>query len=332
MSHGPITRRTALRLAAGSGVLALAGCGNDASREGTRAREVARTSIAIDHASFYAPIDDLRALVRRRAAERGAAVLFSDDPSGAPAQAASLRRLTGADGGFGAVVVAPFDAGALAPIVRAARGRDIHVIGYVVPVPGQDASIAVDAEGAGRQLAEHAADWARRQGSRGAIVLTPPPTAVVPDPFLPYARTASTALVAALGKAGLDVAATVNALGRADATPAVAAARRAAPGTDVVLTWNDATALGAASALGDDAYVGGLCAPAVSGLAAFDALAGDGPLRCLVAPRLSELADALVDFPYALLGGAPGRTVTVPARRYTRRSAAAAAARGDYSG
>ncbi|MDR9372425.1 hypothetical protein Q5424_25230, partial [Conexibacter sp. JD483] len=52
-------------------------------------------------------------------------------------------------------------------------------------------------------------------------------------------------------------------------------------------------------------YAGGVGAPAIATAAALDALREDPVLRCLVAPRLRDLANALVDVPYALLRRRP---------------------------
>ena len=315
-----LTRREAV-IAAGGLAAALAGCGSGGSDEqGPQARDLARRSIAIDYASFYAPIDDLKRLVRARAAQRGASVLFSSDPSGGPAQLASLRKLTGTRSGFRAVVVAPFDAAAADPIVEAAVARGTDVISFITPLASQSAAISVDASAAARLLAADA----RRRGIDRVTLVAPPAVSPIPDPFLPYAKAASTALRTELARAQITVGSTVTALGAADATQAVGDAR-------AVLTWNDATALGAAKAVGRDGYVGALGAPAVTGRAALDALDGPGPLRCLVAPRLAALADALVDLPYALLHGGRETTAVVPAVRMTRGSAAARAARSDYA-
>jgi len=334
VSTEELGRREALlragRLVAGATLLGAAGCGSGPG-EGPQARDVARRSIAIDYASFYAPIEDLRRLVQERAKRRGALVLFSADPSGVAVQRTSLRKLTGETGGFRVVVVAAFDAAAVAPIVAAAVDRDVKVVSYVTPLAGQTAAISVDGAGAAGLLAADARAWAAANDARSALVVAPPERSPVPDPFLPYASGASRALVEALADGPLRVAATTRALGAPDGEQVVRAVRREHPNVDVVLTWNDATALGAAQALPRGGYVGALGAPAITGPAVFEALAGLGPLRCLVAPRLSQLADALVDLPLDLAQGGQARDRVVPLRVFHRRTDAARAALGDYA-
>ncbi len=331
---GALTRRGALaraaRMGAGAGLLGLAGCG-DVHRRGAEELATARSSIAIDHASFYAPIEDLRRLVQGEARRRDARVLFSADPSGAPAQQASLRRLTAADSGFRVVVVAPFDPTAVAPLLGAARGRGMDVVGLVTPVAHQSAAILVDGAGAAGLLAADAARWAGGHAGGGVLLVAPPARSPVPDPFHPYARGAAVALARAVEAAGLRVAGRVEALGAADAAPAVRGALAAHPGVRVVLTWNDATALGTAGVVRRADYVGALGAPAVTGRAALAALEGPGPLRCLVAPRLAALAEALVALPLGLLRGAAPRSTTLRAQTLVRGGAAARAARADYA-
>lgn len=330
-----LTRRELLASAAvGSAALGLAACGGGNRAAESQDRTVARRSIAIDHASYYAPYPDLVRLVQDQADRRGASVRFSEDPSGAPAQQASLRRLTGSRGGFGAVVIAAFDPHAIAPIVREAIDRGIEIVSYVTPLEQQTARIVVDARAAARRLVEDAARWAGRNGDGAprVLVIAPPDRAVVPDPFLPYARAASQAVRNEVAAAGLRVIATATALGRPDAREAVHAVRAAHPEMDVVLSWNDATALGAAEAMPPHGYVGALGAPAISGAAALRALEDGGPLRCLVAPRLSQLANALVDLPLALLRGEPPGSVVVPPAVFRRGSTAAhRAAQRDYA-
>jgi hypothetical protein len=80
-----------------------------------------------------------------------------------------------------------------------------------------------------------------------------------------------------------------------------------------VLCWNDLTAVGAAAAVNlRDIYVGGLGAPSLSGRSSITALRRRGPLRCLVAARVSDLANALVELPLALARGEKAGSRTVP--------------------
>lgn len=327
-----VTRRDALRLGLGAAAtLGLAGCGGrNGPLEGPHADAVARTSIAIDHASYYAPIQDLTRLVQARAHARDVSVLFSTDPAGSAAQVASLKGLTGERGGFRVVVVAPFDAAAVDPIARSAIERGLKIVSYITPLAHQTAAISVDPAAVARLLAEHAV---ARGGRRDVLLVAPPATSPIPDPFFPYARAAAAATARAAAAAGLRAVATITALGTPDAEQAVRAARAAHPGVDTVLAWNDATALGAARAVPADGYVGGLGAPAITTAAALRALDDDdgGPLRCLVAPRLSALADALVDLPSALLKGSTPPSGSVAPQRFTRGAQATRAALADYA-
>lgn len=337
MTPSALTRREALRRGAGLALLASGGlltaCGGDEPL-GPQAEAIARRSIAIDYASYYAPYPDLRRLVEARAHRRGALVRFSDDPSGAAAQAQSLRRLTGEHGGFRVVAVAPFDAAAVDPIAADAIGRGVKIVSHLVPLAHQTAAIAVDETRAAALLADHARAWARRSGrSGGVLIVGPPERAVVPDPFLPCSAKVRAALERELAPGALGDVATTTAVGEADAAQAVAAALRADPRIDVVLTTADTTALGAAQAIGgrEGGYVGAVAAAGISGPAALETLdGGTGPLRCLVAPRLRDLAHALVDVPLGLLRGARPSGLEVLAARLTPGSAEIDRFRSDY--
>lgn len=333
-------RRTLLRgaLRAGAGTAlglglpaALGGCGGGGQLN-TQSRAVAGRSIAIDYASYYAPIDDLRRLVLARARATGASVTFSDDPAGAPAQAASLRTLTGDRGGFRVVVIAAFDAATVEPIAAAALKRGIAIVSYVTPLRHQTALIEVDPARTGALLATNAAAWANAHvGGHGSVLLVVPPSGVsVPDPFVAGAARSEPAIRATLAarSPNLRIAATAAAYGTPDARQAVGQALSAHPDVGIVLCWNDATAVGAAGALRDRApagdhsrlYAGGQGAPAITTGAALTELGRDDVLRCLVAPRLRDLADALVDLPRAVLRNQPAQTLAPPVAVLTPRS------------
>jgi hypothetical protein len=295
-----VDRRTFLLGAAA----VVAGCGAGASdpKIGRQTKALARRSVAIDYASYYAPIEDVRRLVSARAEELHAEVTFSDDAAGVDAQVANLRRWTGDQGGFSVVAVAPFDRSAVEPIAAGAIERGVAIVGYVTELEHQSAAITVDRGRAGALLAADA-----RGHGGGVLLVRPPAQQEVPDPFAPGFADAEAAI-----RTTLDVRATVEAQAEADAQPAVAAALQGDPSLTTVLCWNDLTAIGAAVAAGRSRYVGGLGAPSLTGRAAIAALRRDGALQCLVAARLSDLADALVELPLALARGERAGSRPVP--------------------
>lgn len=331
------------RVAAGAvgasvGVALLAGCGsNRAAEDGAQSKQVKRTSIAIDYASYYPPIADIQRLATARAAAKGLAVTFSSDSAGAAAQAASLRTLTGARSGFGVVVVAPFDAAAAARAITPAQANGIKVVSYLQEVRGAAAAISVSPSAAATQLVTDAAG-ARDQTPKAAqrkrfLVVGAPATSPVPDPLAALGRASTAATVDALRTVGVIDPPTVTALGAADAEQAVRAAVAESPGLDTVLTWNDATALGAAQALGRRGYVGALALGGISAPGALRQLRRGGtPLREIVAPRLGDLATALVDVPANVLAGRTPPGEIVEAQRFTRAAPATRAALADYAG
>jgi ABC-type sugar transport system substrate-binding protein len=344
-------RRTVLRgaLRAGAGAAlglglpaALAGCGGG-SELNSHTKAVARRSIAIDYASYYAPIDDVRRLVLERAKQAGITVTFSNDPAGSAAQLASLRTLTGERGGFKVVVIAAFDAASVDPIAAAALKDGIEIVGYVTPLTHQTTAIEVDPARTGALLATHASAWgASHLGGRGSVLLVVPPAGqTVPDPFVAGAAKSEPAIRSTLAaKApGLRVAATAAAYGTPDARQAVGKALSSNPGVRIVLCWNDATAVGASQALRDHhpagersrLYAGGQGAPAITTRAVLGRLRHDDVLRCLVAPRLRDLANALVDVPRGLLRNQPAANLAPPIKVLTATSSALRAYERDYA-
>jgi ABC-type sugar transport system substrate-binding protein len=294
-----LDRRTFLL---GAGAVVLAGCSdkND-PKLNTQIRALSRRTVAIDYASYYAPIEDVKRLATARAAEVGADLHFSDDPSGTAAQVKQLKEWTSKTAGFKVIAVAPFEVAAVEPIAADALKRGIAIVSYVTPLKHQSAGIVVDRGEAGRLLATDAAKHGKR-----ALVVRPPSAPAVPLPFAPGFADAEKAIGGVV-----EIAATVEAQADADAQGVVASALKSDRSIELVLCWNDLTAIGAAAAVGSrDVYVGGLGAPSLSDARA---LRFEGPLQALVAARLSDLAKALVDVPLAYAQGAkPGpRTVAV---------------------
>ena len=164
----------------------------------------------------------------------------------------------------------------------------------------------------------------------------------MPEPFAPLAAPAERALLDELARRapGIEPVAATEASAAPDAEAAVARALADYPDVRVVLGWNDAAASGAARALAkahpvperSRLYAGGVAVGGVTTDAALRELVAGGVLRALVAPRLRDLADALVDLPYGLLHGAAPHDAHVPARLLGAAAPQRIAAyRSDYS-
>jgi ABC-type sugar transport system substrate-binding protein len=342
-----LDRRSVLRAGAGAALglalpASLAACGGG-DKLNSHSKAVARHSIAIDYASFYAPIDDVRRLVMERAQQTGTLVTFSKDPAGSAAQLKSLRTLTGKRGGVRVLVVAAFDAAAVEPIAAAAIKDGIEIVSYVTPLAHQTAAITVDPARTGALLATNAASWARRElHGRGSVLLVVPPSGqTVPDPFVAGAARSEPAIRSTLAARAPDlrVAGTVPAYGTPDSRDAVTQGLRAHPNVSIVLCWNDATAVGAAQALGahhpapqrSKLYAGGQGAPAIAARETLQQLRRGDVLRCLVAPRLRDLTNALVDLPRSLLRNEPAKSVAPPIAVLTAESSALRSFERDYA-
>ena len=331
VSDAAIDRRTLLRggaaalLGAGaSGVLAA--CGGGTSPGPSRAR-VARRSIAIDYASYYPPVADLRRLVERARTTRGAAVTFSDDAAGAAAQLATLRALDRSARRLPRRSSSPRSTSRRSSRSRARRataGRRDRLLPDAAAAARRRRSSSTPSTPAGcsQPTRRVGAAGARRSGQ--ALLVRPPADPSVPDPFAPLAARAERALLDELARRapGIEAVAATRAGAAPTRRPPSRARCATTPDVRVVLCWNDAAAVGAARALGerfpaddrDRLYAGGVATAGVATRAILRELGGDGVLRCLVAPRLHDLADALVALPYGLLHGRPAREARVPVR------------------
>jgi hypothetical protein len=78
-------------------------------------------------------------------------------------------------------------------------------------------------------------------------------------------------------------------------------------------------------------YVAALGAPTVVSRATFVELQQRGPLRAVVAARLRDLAEAMVDLPHTLLHDGPARNIQLAQWTLTPHSAALASYSGDYA-
>ena len=326
-----LTRRTLLAAGAASG-LGLLGCGGKGRKGvGTARKALQRRSVAIDYASYYGPVADVRRLATAHAQQAGAQVTFSDDADGTAAQVANLKLWTGEQGGFLAVAVAPFDVAAVDPVAEAAIARGVAVVAFVTELGHQSAAITVDHGRAGTLLAQDAVG----AGAGDVVLVRPAQGLAIPDPFVPGFAPAEEAIRRSCPAPGCGSPRSCRRRRGRTRASVVAAALRANPRVRTVLAWSDGAALGAAEALEgvDGGYAGGLGAPGATSRAALDALTGRTPLRCLVLPRLSDLAAALVDVPLALARGEETDGRRVPVQRLTPRTKALVRAyAADFSG
>ena len=323
--------------------LSLAGCADGSRAPGSQAKAVADRSIGIDYASYYPPFADLHRLVIDHSRTRRAAVTFSNDRAGGRQQAETLDKWTTPKGGFRVLAIAPFDAAAAATAVRRARANDIDVVSFLVPIEGQSAGIVVDPVASARMLAKHASEWVRgtAEGGTDVLLVRPPTNPAVVDPFAQLAPRAEAALTTELSRLAprLRMLAATEAQSSGDARLAVLRALEQFPRARMVLAWNDATASGAADALSARhgsatrraLYSGGLAAPAVSTPAILRQIKANTPLRCIVSPRLRDVAEALVDVPLGILRGEAPKDLRVAAHALDADSAELRRFERDYA-
>jgi ABC-type sugar transport system substrate-binding protein len=349
----PVGRRTVLRAAAGAAIgapWALVGCG-------TTSTLPKDNSYLIVADGSSPPLGDLARLVAARARAVGMNPALVQEKGSAPTYLPLQTGLGSFDPKTNStppinqlIVLGAAYPATVEPIVATAIRRGVKIVSYPTVARYQTAAIVVDAGAAAVMLASHAAAWAQKQlgGKGGVLVVLPPATPpvgnFVDSPYLSDGPTVEQAIRTTLARAapGLKVVATARAQGSPGASAGLAAVRAAlasSPGVRVVLVWDDDTAIGAAHALvghypaseHKNLYVGGLGAPAVTSRATFTLLQRNDVLRAVVAAGVRDLANAMVDLPRSLVGGAAAHNITLPPQLLTPGSSALASYSSDYS-
>jgi hypothetical protein len=228
------------------------------------------------------------------------------------------------------------------PLLERGIRSGIQIVGYPVALRHQTAAILVDASAAAGILATHAATWVqnRLQGHAEALIVLPPDVATLA--YAPQSAAIEQTLRVTVGRLapGLVIRSTTQASGSSDAATAVGRALAEHSGVQVILVWDDDTAIGAAEALRthqadsrrDQRYVGALGLPAVATAATLRELHRDDVLRVVVAARARDLASAMVDLPHALLGGQRSADVRLELQTLTPRSVSSLDYARDYTG
>jgi ABC-type sugar transport system substrate-binding protein len=351
-----IHRRTALRLAASTALGlalpgALAACGTNTEKAGDK------TDYALDIGGTSPPGGDLLALITARAVARAMNPSFFDTaPENQPQQQfASDTAVTNSFNPItnryalvnNLVVVAPLSP-AYEPIAAKAVEHGVLIVSYPTPMLHQTAAILVDLAQGAAILAARAAAWAGTElGGRGSVLLVlPTPGDSGLNPYFGYGPSVEQAFRATLAREapGLTVAAAVQSSFSADGAVTIAPALSAYPEVRIVLVWDDATALIAAQGLRnrhpgagrESLFVGALGAPCLTsrGTAAapgtITELQTDGVLQVIVAARMRDLANAIVDLPKALLSGSRPGNVELALQTLTPHSAALSSYSHDY--
>jgi len=74
--------------------------------------------------------------------------------------------------GVNAITMFPLSQNALAPVVKKAHSKGIKVVGYAVPVPGQDGSVTFDHRQGSKLVGEAAVKWIKQtQGGVGKVAV-----------------------------------------------------------------------------------------------------------------------------------------------------------------
>jgi hypothetical protein len=326
-----LTRRTMLRRS-GAAALALgvptllAACGKT-----TPAQKV--EPIFLIHIGSEAPRpEDLVRLITRRARQLHVYPILSKDPEALePLQLAVKPGEFDPETNKASALAAPLVFNAtqtarLEPVAAEAIGRGTPLIPYPVPLKHQTAAIVFDATRAATELAEGAIAWASRHLDEPAEVLLVLPKAEGGDAI--YALTSEAANIEHAWRSTLAGAAGSLSVGRVYRGSAeevgeelVAPIVRSSPRTRIVLCWEDQIAIGVAKALrrqpptgvtAGDLLVACLGAPTAFMRTTFAELESGGPFQLMVTARATDLANAIVDLPTAVLKGESIESVTLP--------------------
>jgi ABC-type sugar transport system substrate-binding protein len=228
------------------------------------------------------------------------------------------------------------------PVAAEAIKADVKVVSYLTELTHQTAAISVNPALGGTLLATHAAGWAHQQlAGRGHVLLIRPAPGSATDPrynlFSATAPQSERALRSTLARAAPALRITAATVPRGDQR-ALSRLLSSHATAAIVLCWDDAVAVAAARELRarhptrrEQLYVGGLGLPALTSRDAIDELRRNDVLRAVVAARPSDLANALIDVPRALLRNEPPRTTTIAPATLTPGSRALAAHDKDYS-
>jgi ABC-type sugar transport system substrate-binding protein len=352
LAGGAVDRRTALSLAARGLLLmsapaALAACGRTVPRFVDRIGYQIDASIGEGNVSLTELVPLLKA--RARATEMDP-VLNQVAPGHMPALLREQTALGNYDPQTNErppvnrlVVFTAVEPGALEPIAAQALARGVKIVPYPRPLRHQTAAIVFDTPGAAAALARQAAAWAReRLGGQGRVLLALPSSECAGENALCAEGDAiEQAWRAALTREapGLQVTTNDEAVGELGGAEELAPLVRRQR-IDIVLAWSDEVATGLARALrrqppahapAGGPFVGALGAPTVVSRTTLAELQRRGPLHVVVAARLSDLANAMVDLPHALLHGAPPRNTALAAWTLTPGSTALAAYSRDYA-
>jgi len=348
----PIDRRRAIRVLSGALLAlgtpaALAACGR------TVPLFVDRVGYQLDASlgEGNAPLRELVPLLTARARALGVDPVLNQVP---PGRLAAMLREQTALGNYSAqtnkrapvnrlVVTSAVEPATIEPIAAKAAARGVKIVAFPRPLRHQSAAVVFDTASAAATLAGDAAGWAheRLDGQAPAMLVLPAEESAAENALAAEAAAIEQTWRSTLARAapGLQLSTyelSAGELGGADSLAPIVREQ----GIRVVLAWSDEVASGIARALRErppsgvdprDLYVGALGAPTIVSHATVDELDQDGPLRLVIAARLSELAGALVELPHALLHERTSAGVTLAQWRLTPRSSSLASYARDYA-
>jgi ribose transport system substrate-binding protein len=164
--EGRFDRRAFLGAAAAAGVAIASGPASAAFAR-TQTHYVIGIGLPFRTSIVYKP---LLAGFKQGAKETGSTFLQSSSADNIQTQLADFNAWIGR--GVNAITMFPLSQNALAPVVKKAHAKGIKVVGYAVPVPGQDGSVTFDHRQGSRLIGHAAATWIQQtQNGAGKVAV-----------------------------------------------------------------------------------------------------------------------------------------------------------------
>lgn len=293
-------------------LLPLAACGGvkEAGSSSNNCKRSDDKVIGFDYPlTSLAVYGDLKRFATERAKERGYKVELTADDQSLEKQTQNVQ--TWVTQKIPAIVTYPLEPDSMEPLAKEAMSNCTVVVSYASPLKNQDASVLFSGLQSGQELGKSAAKWAEESKKPvKVLVLNNRDLAVGAERDDGLKKTFP-------GKLGnVEIVSTQKAGTREDGEQVTRTVLQANPDLNMVLAYNDDTAIGARQAFvnaGKDAkdpniFIGGQDG-SKEGL---EAVKQGGIYRVSVAVRIRDIGRAVADVPIDILNGKRNDGVNVP--------------------
>lgn len=185
--------------------------------------------------------------MKEAAEECGVEVVSFDPNADSARQVSGIQNLVSA--GAGAIVLIPVDPKAVAPVVKSLNEQDVAVIAVATQIDGSDVTFNLDDKAFGNVEGTSAGNWLKenRKDSKPKIAILHQDSGGAP--LLDRHAGVVEGLDETLGAGSYELVAEVEAFVEDEANAATTTILQANPDIDLIVGLNDASALGALSAI-----------------------------------------------------------------------------------